>query len=256
VVCADAFRAFLDCHDGAAAITAQASGLNVDDGAQLEQVSQRMRDFIVSRTAPPEITGAIRKEYCAIGDEALVAVRSSAVSEDSETASFAGQQETYLNVHGIEPVLRRVQDCWASFFTPRALFYRARKGALTDIDMAVVVQEMVAADKSGVMFTVDPVHRRRDHLVVEAVTGLGEAVVSGEVTPDHYVIDRGDGALVREFIPPAPDGYGRVLSAAELHGLWEMGLRLELFFGRPQDVEWCIRGDELLLLQSRPVTTL
>jgi pyruvate,water dikinase len=182
-------------------------------------------------------------------------VRSSAVSEDGGTASYAGQQETYLNVRGAEAVVHHVRQCWGSFFSPRALFYRAQKGALSDTSMAVVVQEMVAADKSGVMFTADPVQRRRDHLVIEAVAGPGESMVSGEVTPDHYVVDRGDGWLVREF-HPRTEADGRLLSSDELGRLREMGLRLEAFFGGPQDVEWCIRGGKLWLLQSRPITTL
>jgi pyruvate,water dikinase len=140
-------------------------------------------------------------------------------------------------------------------FSPRALFYRAQKGVLADTRMAVVVQEMAGAEKSGVMFTADPVQNRRDHMVIEAVLGMGDALVSGEVTPDHYVIERADGSLVREFVPQEK-GSARILTAAELNGLREMGLRLEAFFGKPQDVEWCIRGQELLLLQSRPITTL
>jgi pyruvate,water dikinase len=256
IVCASAFRAFLEAHNGAGRIVELAGGLDTSDDAQLDEVSREIREFILSRQAPAEIERPVLDGYGAMGLTAPVAVRSSAVSEDGDTASFAGQQETYLNVCGGTEVLRRVKDCWASFFTPRALFYRAQKGALTDIGMAVVVQEMVQADKSGVMFTVDPVHRRRDHLVIEAANGLGEAVVSGEVTPDHYVLDRDDGSLVREFIPPLPGRDGRVLTQAELAALREMGLRVESFFGKPQDVEWCIRGPELLLLQSRPITTL
>src|SRR5919201_3820093 len=121
----------------------------------------------------------------------LVAVRSSACAEDSDAASFAGQQETFLNVFGAAEVARHVVECWASFFSERALFYRARKGSLDDVRMAVVVQQMVEPEKAGVLFTCDAVQRRRDQMIVEAVFGLGEQVVSGHVTPDHYVIDRG-----------------------------------------------------------------
>ena len=175
-------------------------------------------------------------------------------SEDGLTASFAGQQESYLNVRGGDAVLDRVRECWASFFSPRALFYRAQKAVLADTRMAVVVQEMVQADKSGVMFTVDPIRNRRDCMVIEGAPGLGEAIVSGEITPDHYVVSREEGVIVEVFIPD--DERGRVLSEHELDGLRRLGLRLEAFFGSPQDVEWCIRGGELLLLQSRPITTL
>ena len=179
-----------------------------------------------------------------------VAVRSSACAEDSEAASYAGQQETYLNVSGTDEVRRRVVDCWASFFSERALFYRARKGSLDDLRMAVVVQQMVEPERSGVLFTVDPVQRRRDRMVVEAIFGLGEQVVSGEATPDHYVVDRA-GAPKHERLVN-----GGVLAAKELARLAELGRSLEERFGCPQDVEWAIAGGELYLLQSRPVTTL
>jgi pyruvate,water dikinase len=179
-----------------------------------------------------------------------VAVRSSACAEDSDTASYAGQQETFLNVRGAAEVRRRIADCWASFFSERALFYRARKGSLDDLRMAVVVQQMVAPEKSGVLFTVDPVQRRRDRMVVEAVFGLGEQVVSGHVTPDHYVVDR-TGVAKRERL-----ANGGVLEPGELVQLADLGRTLEERFGGPQDIEWAIADGELYLLQSRPVTTL
>jgi pyruvate,water dikinase len=144
---------------------------------------------LVREARPPreEISAA----YQRLGGR--VAVRSSAIAEDSEAASYAGQQETYLGVEGVEEVCERVVECWASFFSERALFYRSQKGSLEDLGMAVVVQRMVEPEKSGVVFTADPVRRRRDRMVVEAVFGLGEGVVSGEVTPEHYVTDRSGG---------------------------------------------------------------
>jgi pyruvate,water dikinase len=253
VVCASAFREFLTQRDGGEKFAQIARSLNVDDPSALERASREFSSFILDSRLPNAVETEVRNAYRAAGQDPLVAVRSSAVSEDGETASFAGQQETFLNVRGAEDVTRRVQQCWASFFSPRALFYRARKGVLTDTGMAVVVQEMVVADKSGVMFTVDPVHRRHDQIIVEAVRGLGEAMVSGEVTPDHYVIDRRQRTVLREFLPLKGSS---VLSAEEMGRLLDLGLRLEEFFGNPQDVEWCFRGDALLLLQSRPITTL
>lgn len=179
-----------------------------------------------------------------------VAVRSSACAEDSEAASYAGQQETYLFVEGAEAVCARVVDCWASFFSERALFYRAEKGSLEDLRMAVVVQKMVDPEKSGVIFTVDPVRRRRDRMVVEAVRGIGEQVVSGEVTPDHYTLDR-KGKVKREKIVD-----DRVLTDEELAKLGELGRQLEEIHGVAQDIEWAVVGEEVYLLQSRPVTTM
>jgi pyruvate,water dikinase len=179
-----------------------------------------------------------------------VAVRSSACAEDSEAASYAGQQETYLNIVGGDEVCARVLDCWSSFFSERALFYRSRKGSLNDLGMAVVVQKMLAPRKSGVLFTVDPVSRRRDRMIVEAVFGLGEQVVSGQVTPDHYIIDRA-GNVKRELIIDQ-----RVLVPQEVRQLAELGTELARRFGSPQDIEWAIEDDKLYLLQSRPITTL
>ncbi len=214
---------------------------------------------LVARCQPPtdEITAAyenlvgarVTATYKRVGD-AKVAVRSSAVAEDSEAASYAGQQETYLFVEGAEEVCRRVVDCWASFFSERALFYRSEKGSLEDLRMAVVVQKMVDPEKSGVIFTVDPVRRRRDRMVVEAVRGVGEQVVSGEVTPDHYSLDR-KGKLKREKIVNE-----RVLTDEELLKLSELGRKLEERHGVAQDIEWAIVGEEIFLLQSRPVTTM
>jgi len=202
---------------------------------------------LVRGAEPPRV--AITQAYERLGGGS-VAVRSSACAEDSETASFAGQQETYLGVSGADDLCDRVVDCWESFFSERALFYRAREGSLDDLRMAVVVQRMVDPEKSGVLFTADPVARRRDRMVVEAVFGLGEQVVSGSVTPDHYVVDR-RGHVKREHLRN-----GGVLAPAELERLAELGRTLEERFGMPQDIEWAIAGNEIYLLQSRPVTAL
>ena len=220
--------------------------------------SRELQEFVAA-TEPPheEITAGYEKlvgarrtaTYKRVGDK-KVAVRSSAVAEDSEAASYAGQQETYLFVEGAEEVCRRVVDCWASFFSERALFYRAEKGSLEDLRMAVVVQKMVDPEKSGVIFTVDPVRRRRDRMVVEAVRGVGEQVVSGEVTPDHYILDR-KGKVKREKIVD-----DRVLTDEELQRLGDLGRRLEGRHGVAQDIEWAMVGEEIYLLQSRPVTTV
>lgn len=253
VVAAAAFDDFLDACDGAALIAGITEELDTNDHRAVDRAAERIQHLIVSTRLPAPLAVAILAAHGRLAHGALVAVRSSAVSEDGLTASFAGQQESYLNVPR-DAVLDRVRDCWASFFSPRALFYRAQKAVLADTRMAVVVQEMVQADKSGVMFTVDPIRSRHECMIVEGAAGLGEAIVSGEITPDHYVISRDDGAIVESFIPD--EDRGRVLADHELDGLRRLGLQLETFFGSPQDVEWCSRGGELLLLQSRPITTL
>jgi pyruvate,water dikinase len=275
VVCAPEFRAFLDEHDARAVVSRLTGGLDVNDEEALEEVSRQLRAAILANPLAPRLASAIERSYRELGADGPVAVRSSAICEDGAGASFAGQQETFLNIRGAGAVAHHVRECWASFFAPRALFYRAKKGALAETGMAVVVQEMARAEKSGVMFTMDPVEKRRDRIVIEAVFGLGEGIVSGLITPDHYVVDREAGGLVDEFIAVqttavVPDdgrggtmqvelqgqgGRSRVLGQAELDALRRMGLRLEKFFGAPQDVEWSIRGDELFLLQSRPITT-
>ena len=221
--------------------------------------STRELQELVAATEPPReritaayenlVGGHLTATYKLVGNK-KVAVRSSAVAEDSEAASYAGQQETYLFVEGGEEVCRRVVDCWASFFSERALFYRSQKGSLEDLRMAVVVQKMVDPEKSGVIFTVDPVRRRRDRMVVEAVRGIGERVVSGEVTPDHYALDR-KGKVKREKVVD-----DRVLTDDELQRLGDLGRRLEERHGVAQDIEWAMIGEEIYLLQSRPVTTM
>jgi pyruvate,water dikinase len=223
---------------------------SIDTGRMLQLAASRsVRELqeLVAATEPPreKITAA----YKLVGNKE-VAVRSSAVAEDSEAASYAGQQETFLFVEGAEEVCRRVVDCWASFFSERALFYRAEKGSLEDLRMAVVVQKMVDPEKSGVIFTVDPVRRRRDRMVVEAARGVGERVVSGEVTPDHYTLDR-KGKVKREKVVD-----DRVLTDEELQKLGDLGRQLEERHGVAQDIEWAIVGEEIYLLQSRPVTTM
>lgn len=253
VIAAAAFHDFLDSCGGIDLIARLTANLDTDDANALAQAAENIRGLIVSTPLPASLAQAIRTAHGDLAHGELVAVRSSAISEDGNTASFAGQQETYLNVRGAEDVLQRVNECWASFFSPRALFYRAQKAVLGDTRMAVVVQEMIQADKSGVMFTVDPVRNRRECMVIEGAAGLGDSIVSGEVTPDHYVVLRADGSVVEAFIP---DGEKGVLSGTELNQLRDLGMRLEEFFGSPQDVEWCIRRGKLLLLQSRAITTL
>ena len=254
VVSAAAFQEFLHARESAALIASLINELDVDDAAAVEHAAGQIRDLITSTPMPPALAGAICEAHQRLPHHDLVAVRSSAVSEDGTSASFAGQQESYLNVRGSGAVLRKIQECWASFFSPRALFYRAQKAVLGDTRMAVVVQEMVQADTSGVMFTVDPIRNRATCMVIEGAHGLGEAIVSGEITPDHYVVSRDNGTVADMFI--ANDEHGRVLSDAELNELRLLGLKLEGFFGSPQDVEWCIRNGDLLVLQSRPITTL
>jgi pyruvate, water dikinase len=231
-------------------ITSAAFAAAVDQAALRGHIAagdlERAR-ALVAGGRPPEAEIA----RCHATLTGLVAVRSSACAEDSDGASYAGQQETFLNVAGLGDILHRVVECWLSFFADRAVFYRREKGSLDDVAMAVVVQQMIDSAKSGVMFTVDPVHGRRDRMVVEAARGLGERVVSGEVTPDHYVLDR-QGVIKRSRVRAEP-----VLTAPECAELARHGQRLADLHGGPQDIEWAYdAGGALFLLQSRPVTTV
>jgi pyruvate,water dikinase len=249
-----------------------------DGGAELRALAGRgdaeaAQALIRTVELDASLREAVLSAYAALGEgDVPVAVRSSACAEDSEAASFAGQQETYLHVRGGDDVRARIRDCWASFFSERALFYRSKKGSLADLDMAVVVQRMVNADIAGVLFTMDAVHRRRDRMVVEAVIGLGEAAVSGAVTPDHYVIKRdgrvrkahvneqpyaivaGDGSGVTERPLSPKEGGARKASDELLVELARIGDDLEQRVGVPQDIEWAVEGGELFVLQARPVT--
>jgi phosphoenolpyruvate synthase/pyruvate phosphate dikinase len=208
-----------------------------------------LRARVLAAPLPDDLAAAVGAAYRELGG--AVAVRSSATAEDSASASFAGQQDTYLDVEGEETVLARVQSCLASLFTERALAYRQQKNAWADMRIAVVVQRMVPAAKAGVAFTRDPV-QNKPHVVIEAVPGSGESLVSGEAIPDHYELHRDTRAVVSRF---TPGNRTPVLTDPELAELVDLALRCEHLFGAPQDLEWAI-ADRLYLLQSRPITTL
>jgi len=274
VVPTDALYSLLEESGALAEARRRAADGALSDIAAAEAAAADLQARVRGAPLPPVLREAIAEAYRALSTpprdhpspiaeqpSARVAVRSSATAEDSATASFAGQQDTYLDVQGEEQVVERVQACAASLFTPRALVYRARQNAWTDLGLAVVVQAMVDARAAGIMFTRDPV-QRRDHVVVEAVPGSGEALASGEAVPDHYELHRQTRALVSQFVPPRP---APVLSSAELRELVALGLRIEQLFGSPQDLEWAFgalgqsgepTGGRLYLLQSRPITTL
>ncbi|WP_049911181.1 phosphoenolpyruvate synthase [Halorubrum coriense] len=249
-----------------------------EDSAALREAEARAEELILETPFPEPVREEILSQYRAMGEdgaEAFVAVRSSATAEDLPDSSFAGQQETFLNVRE-EDLLRRVKECWASLFTQRAIYYRQQRGfPHEDVDIAVVVQRMVDAEKSGVMFTSHP-STGAPQVTIEAAWGLGEAVVSGTVSPDNYVYDRGraevDEVTVAdkkvEMVKDAETGETvqldvgedrrteRVLSDAEIGDLVALGERVEDHYGTPQDVEWAIYDGEIYMLQSRPITTI
>jgi pyruvate,water dikinase len=233
--------------------------------------------FAISTSAAEDLTETLRGEIAArhaeLGDEP-VAVRSSALGEDSAEATFAGQQDTYLWVRGIDAVYDAVRRCWASLYNPEAVAYRERFGVQNPA-MGVTIQRMVDAAVSGVMFTRNPVSGDRSMVAINASWGLGVAVVGGEVTPDDYLVSKVTGEIVKRTISdkaieyvPAADGTERVdvpkdrrtepcLDDAKIATLVAMGKRIERHFGAPQDIEWAFdHHAELFILQSRPVTGL
>jgi pyruvate,water dikinase len=282
-----AWRSMLSQHGLGDAIAAALRHLTPGDVAAHHTAAQRIGAAFASRALPDAVAQAVAFEYRALcraegaDDDLPVAVRSSATAEDLPDASFAGQQDTFLWVVGTEAVLQRVRDCWASLFTARAIGYRADRGIRhTDVQMAVGVQKMVNARVAGVAMTLDPLNGDRSRIVIDASWGLGESVVSGEVTPDHFVVDKVLRAVVRrtiacktvEVVPdaalactmrrelPAPRRDAPCLDDRQILAVADMARRLEKQFGGPQDVEWAIEDapgapdGRLLLLQCRPET--
>ncbi|MFD9402443.1 rifamycin-inactivating phosphotransferase [Streptomyces sp. NPDC060011] len=245
-----------------------------DDREGIRALSARIRRTIEEVAVPEELAAAISRALGRHGEQAAYAVRSSATAEDLPTASFAGQQDTYLNVMGVTAVLQHVSRCWASLFTERAVAYRRRNGIdHRTVHMAVVVQRMVFPHAAGVLFTADPVTGNRKVASVDAGFGLGEALVSGLVNPDVFKVR--DGEIVSKVIAAKqravhalPAGGTRdvavdaqrqeqpALTDAQAVRLAEVGRRIEAHFGRPQDIEWCLVDDGFQIVQSRPITTL
>ena len=273
VVTVDAYRAVLEA-SGIGPELFEAVDVDPDDTAALADAAERAQRLVTGTAVPETVRSAILEAYDAFEDDPFVAVRSSATAEDLPDASFAGQQETFLNVTR-EDLVDRVRACWASLFTERAMAYRARQGFDgAEVGMAVVVQRMIDAEKSGVVFTRDPSTGDPD-MVVEAAWGLGEGVVSGSVSPDNYTVSR-DGTVLDATVADKKRAFrrdpgtgetveadveadrrtARVLSDADLADLAELGGRVEAHYGDPQDIEWASADGETFLLQSRPITTI
>ena len=275
-----AFDEFLEGSGLAHRISAALSGVGAGDVEALARASHLIAEAMRSAPVPPAVRHAVAEQYAALEDEPPpVAVRSSALGEDSGEATFAGQQDTYLWVRGVDDICGAVRDCWASLYNTQAISYRARLGggAARRPAMGVTVQRMVDAAISGVMFTCNPVTADPSVVAVNASWGLGLAVVGGEVTPDDYLVSKVTGEVVRRRVSdkeieyvPAPGGRGTVqvpvdaarcaapcLDTDRLGALVELSRRVERHFGGHQDVEWAIdRAGTLYVLQSRPVTAL
>lgn len=281
VVTADTYFRFIELNGLEGIIQEDLAGLDVQDTRQLNACAATIRQRIVDAPMPPEVANEIREAYVELG-EGPVAVRSSATAEDLPEASFAGQQSTYLNVVGADNVVKAVQACWASLFEARAVFYRQENHfEHMKVGLAVPVQRMVQSEKSGVMFTVEPVTSDPDKITIEAVWGLGEGIVSGEVSPDLYIVDKTNGDILsitktpqETMIARNAEGDGgyetanawvpvdhhlvdqQKLSEIEIRELAAIGHAVEQHYGHPQDIEWAYEQGKFYLTQARPVTTM
>jgi pyruvate, water dikinase len=275
VVTVRAFERATRVADPAGAIGATIEALSAADPAEIERATAGIRGQITTTPIPAELAAAVTGAYLGLGPDAPVAVRSSAVGEDAAEASFAGLQDTYLWVRGADAVLAHVRRCWASLYNAEAVSYRLRQGMPEhDVAMAVVVQRMVDPRAAGVMFTCSPTTGDRSVIAIEGSWGLGSALVSGEVTPDSFVVSKVTGEIVRRTVAAklrvhrvAAGGFGTTsddiaadlrerpcLEDDEIRSLARLGTRVERHYGSPQDIEWAVTGKEFVLLQSRAET--
>jgi pyruvate,water dikinase len=274
----DAYRRFVEKSGIQPRILDALPGRDFTDPTALETVSRLIGGFFAEAILPEEISVSIINAYQTLSPSSLalpVAVRSSATAEDLPEASFAGQQETYLNIRGAEELLDAVKKCWASLWTARAIAYRAQHNidpAL--VALAVVVQEMVFADAAGVMFTANPINGKRDEIIITAAWGLGEAIVSGAVTPDTLTVGKPTGRLIRKDVAekrvmtiraesgtgeaPVPESKKKkaVLTDLQAAELAKLGVKIETVYGMPMDIEWTLAAGRFAIVQARPITAL
>ena len=277
VIKSSAYYAFLKENNLETKIKHLLQTVNYDKQESLEQVSRHIKKIIIESKTSEEFVAELFQTYNALGGplkDELVAVRSSATAEDLPNASFAGQQETYLNVKGEASLLIKVKSAWASLFETRAIFYRhEQKFDHFRIGIAVVVQKMINSEASGIMFTIDPVTNDKSKVMIEAIYGLGELIVQGAVTPDHYEVDKSSLKITQSTIEkqtkmlklemgrnketgvPILKRNKQKISHAEIIALAQLGKKLEKHYYFPQDVEWAIEKKQVYIVQTRPVTT-
>ncbi|HEX5366217.1 MAG TPA: phosphoenolpyruvate synthase [Acidimicrobiales bacterium] len=276
VVTADAYLRAVEASGRREELHRRVQDLDVDDVTALERAAEDCQGMVRASPVPPEVRRAVLDAYGLLGHDDPVAVRSSATAEDTAATSFAGMNETFTNVRGADELLGRVVDCWASLWSPRVIAYRATQGLVDEPAIAVVVQRMVEAEASGVVFTADPATGDRDLIVVEAAYGLGEVVVGGQVEPDTYVVSKSGRRPVHRhlgtkatMIVTGPDGHDRrvdvpperqaqqVLDDDLLAVLVRHAAAVERHYGAPQDMEFVVdRHRAVWIVQARPITTL
>ena len=275
IITAEAYYEFLRANKLDVVIKKELANIDPEASKKLSAIAETLQKAIKSHPLPGELAKQIEKSYDDMGN-GPVAVRSSATLEDLAQASFAGQQATFLNIEGHDKLIKAVRECWASLFGARAIYYRAiNKFDHLKVGIAVPVQKMVQSEVSGIMFTADPVASDTNKIVIDAGMGLGEAIVSGSVTPDHYVIDKKYMEIVSKEISKQSWQIVRSKTGANIHlstpkdklesqklsdeqivKLATLGHKVEIHYGAPQDMEWAFEGGSFYMVQSRPITTL
>ncbi|OGM10398.1 phosphoenolpyruvate synthase [Candidatus Woesebacteria bacterium RBG_13_36_22] len=277
-VTVESYDIFLQRNDISQKINEVLKGIDVNNSEELESASKKVEKIVTTSEIPAEVAHEIISSYKKLSGHfktALVAVRSSATAEDLPGASFAGQQATFLNIKGEANLLVAVRDCWASLFTPRAIFYREQNKISNEkVKISVIIQKMIQSEVSGVMFTIDPVSNDKDRIIVEAVWGLGEMIVQGSVIPDTYVVQKDTFAILSKeisdqsvqltkkgiltFETEVPKKIRDIqkLSDDEIIKIAKIGFNLQKHYYFPQDVEWAKEGKNIYIVQTRPVTTI
>ena len=283
VVLSNAFDRFLEETNLKEDIAAHLKKVNPEDTNSIDKMSAVLRDMIHDTAMPKDLEKEILVAFKKL-DAKFVAVRSSATAEDSSIASWAGELETYLNTEK-KNVLEKVKQCWSSLYTPRAIFYRHEKNLIDHyVSVAVVVQKMIQSEISGVAFTVHPVTEDPDQMIIEAGFGLGEAIVSGQITPDSYIVSKNDMSImdinigdqtrklirkvgkqkgeedeenkVNHWVSTGKDGNRQKLTGKQIITTAQAFINIEKHYGFPCDIEWAMEGGKLYITQSRPITTL
>jgi len=273
VILASAFDRFLEETDINVEIDAMWDRINIKDTENIEENSEIVRSIILKKEFPAELRKEILSSFDRLG-VSNVAVRSSATAEDSKIDAWAGQLESYLYVTK-DSLLESIQKCWASLYTPRALFYRVERGLdRKQVSVAVVVQKMINSEVSGVCFTVHPVTKDKDQMIIEVCWGLGEALVQGTITPDSYVIEKSTlnlvdinvntqekqvvrrGKGIKTEAVPEEMRKKQKLSEKQIKKLANLCIKIESHYKSPQDIEWAFAKGKFYILQSRPITTL
>ncbi|MCH1643040.1 phosphoenolpyruvate synthase [Paenibacillus timonensis] len=274
IVTTTAFQQAVEHNETYRRLRNQLMQLQTGDLEQIGDICRQIRQILMEVAVPPEVAEAVSRHLSRFDETQAYAVRSSATAEDLPQASFAGQQDSYLNVIGYESILEHLRQCWASLYTDRAVIYRMRNGFNHgQITISVIIQKMVFPQASGILFTADPVDSNRKVLSIDAGFGLGEALVSGLVSADGYKVKEGkivekriaaktlaiygrtEGGTETKSIDPGQQK-AQVLTDEQILRLDRIGRRIEAFFGQPQDIEWCLAEDTFYIVQSRPITTL